>query len=121
MCKRSALNTTDIPVNSPYGRLARSALGSLDVPKHAQQLVGARLSHQLPAIVPFKRGLALGHRLKAKQLVDQLANRTLTRHGKASLLEHANTPAGPRARKPARPHSYRSSAFFAASTGSPSM
>ena len=120
-CKRGALNTANIPVNSPHGGLARSVLGSLDAPKHAQQLARARLAHQLSAIVLLKRRLTPGHRLKAKQLVEQLANATLVRHGKASLPEHANTLAGPRVRKPARPHPYRSSAFFAASTGSPSM
>lgn len=120
-CKRGTLNTANIPINSPHGRLARSVLGSLDAPKHAQQFAGACFAHELPAIVLLKRRLTLGYRFKTKQLVEQLANRTLVRHGKASLLEHANTPADLRARKPARPHSYRSSAFFAASTGSPSM
>lgn len=97
-------------------------LGSFDASKHTQQLTGARLAHQLPAIVLLKSRLALGHRLKAKQLVEQLVNRTLARHGKASLLEHANMLTGrPNTGRPARPHPYRSRAFFAASTGSPSM
>lgn len=33
-CKRGALNTANIPVSSPHGRLARSVLSSLDAPKH---------------------------------------------------------------------------------------
>ena len=119
--KGIGLNAAHVPANSSHGRLARSVLGGLDAPKHTQQLAGARLAHQLPAIVLLKRRLTLGYRFKAKQLVEQLTNRTLVRHGRASLPEHTNTPAGPRTRKPARPHSYRSSAFFAASTGSPSM
>ena len=81
-CKRSALNAAHVPVNSPHGRLARSVLGSLSALNHAQQLAGARLAHQLPAIVLLKRRLPLGHRLKAKQLVEQLTNRTLVCHGR---------------------------------------
>ena len=121
-CKRSALDTANIPVNSPHGRVARSVLGSLDAPKHAQQLAEARLAHQLTAIVLLKRRLTLGHRLKAKQLVEQLTNRTLVCHGRPPHALRTNMLAGrPNTGRPARPHSYKSSAFFAASTGSPSM
>ena len=121
-CKRSALNAAHVPVNSLNGRLACSVLGNLDAPKHAQQLAGACLSHQLPAIVLLKRRLPLGHRLKAKQLVEQLTNRTLVRHGRPPHAPRTNMFAErPSTGRPARSYPYRSSAFFAASTGSPSI
>ena len=97
-------------------------LGSLDAPKHAQQLAGVRRAHQLPAIALLKCRLMLGHRLKVKQLVEQLTNRTLVCHGRPPHALRTNMYAGhPNTGRPARLHPYRSSAFFAASTGSPSM